>query len=596
VKLISLVMKAEFRSLPAGFNIRFQRSDQHDRALDFSPICLSGRNGSGKSNVLEALAAIFFHLECIYLEYRPAGLEYDPVDNPGGFRAEVAAPDAYSLEYLIVLNPDSAPAVQSKALPPLAHVRITKEIGRRPEVEWLNKPDGPIELTSKLDRREIRMLMPRYVVGYSSGKNEILSLPFLKMRFIHFDEYCERLTQGTPYGGVPEGRLLYIDEEYHQAVLLCHYLFPSAPVLSVFRDHIGLAGLRRFRVIIRKFHLLPIASQSFEDNSSSLTSQHSGLEITSGLSGHLEESGQTELGIIDKLIRCSTCYYEDFSPYDDGSSHDLYLDFWVTEATRAAFSAHFGVASTGTDDFAQAASALNLFHSLRSLLALNLYQVDVSTKLEMYNSASLYFNETVAVPASHDRIMRFKDFELQKSQLDRSIYGKSLSDGEHQLLHTVGLCLLFRHEPVLFLLDEPETHLNPDWRASYISIIRRALALHDQSRNITREIVLTSHSPFVISDIKQENVLIFKKDSRTNLVEYERPDFNTFGASSTLITTKIFGQSETIGDLSLNEISRLHDRLQEGEDPTSLIEEAGQRFGDSIEKVLFLNQAMNARE
>jgi translation initiation factor RLI1 len=106
---------------------------------------------------------------------------------------------------------------------------------------------------------------------------------------------------------------------------------------------------------------------------------------------------------------------------------------------------------------------------------LNHYKVDIETKAELYKSGSLYVNETISTPASHERIMRFKEGSLIKEGVPETIYIKALSDGEHQLIHTIGLCLLFRHESALFLLDEPETHLNPDWRASYISTLRAAL-------------------------------------------------------------------------------------------------------------------------
>src|SRR5690606_10641300 len=125
---------------------------------------------------------------------------------------------------------------------------------------------------------------------------------------------------------------------------------------------------------------------------------------------------------------------------------------------------------------------------------------------------------------SHERIARFKDSRLIKSGVAEKVYLKNLSDGEHQLLHTIGLCLLFRHEPALFLLDEPETHLNPDWRASYISTLRDALEADESSQRVMREVLLTSHSPFIISDCQQENVLIFKKEK--GQVTCRRPDFN----------------------------------------------------------------------
>jgi len=144
--------------------------------------------------------------------------------------------------------------------------------------------------------------------------------------------------------------------------------------------------------------------------------------------------------------------------------------------------------------------------------------VDEETKAELYRSDSLYLNETIPMPASHERIMRFKHFEIIKDGVADKLYGKSLSDGEHQLVHTIGLCLLFRHESALFLLDEPETHLNPDWRASYISTLRAALEADAATKNVTRE-VCSPHihrSSFLIAKQKTSSSLKRTKVEKLN--------------------------------------------------------------------------------
>jgi predicted ATP-binding protein involved in virulence len=110
---------------------------------------------------------------------------------------------------------------------------------------------------------------------------------------------------------------------------------------------------------------------------------------------------------------------------------------------------------------------------------------------------------------------------------------------------------------------------------------------------VLREVLLTSHSPFVVSDCRQENVLVFKKDEETMKVSYDRPEFNTFGASANAITMKIFDQSDTIGDYAVKEFSKLRQRLKSGEDPNSLIEEASSVLGESIETVIFMNEALD---
>jgi restriction system-associated AAA family ATPase len=600
MKLLRLKLNVPFRSLSAGFEVHFLREWDRDRFDEFHPYCLAGRNGSGKSNVLEALAAIFYHIECLYLDYRPDGFEFDEKTNPWGFRAEACTPDAFELEYLIPDNAAKRGSIIAKYKGHLvAHIRITKTVGQRPVIRYSPGFPDSKESGEELSRQEVKSYFPRYILGYSSGHNEILSLPFFKMRFIHFDEYLEHLTKDVPFQGESEGRMIYLDEQFSQAILLCLFLFPNDPILHVFNEKIGLKGIRCFRIIIRRHHRVPIAQERLQ--TMSLTEAERGdktkatVELTSKLTGHHDKEDKLQLGLIDKLIKCATTHYDDYSPYPDGDGYDLYLDYCVNEATKEAFQFHFGEGSEGSDEETKAKSALNLFQSLRTLLTLNHYKVDDQTKAELYQSGSLYVNQTISTPASHERIMRFKEGELIKDGVPETIYVKALSDGEHQLLHTIGLCLLFRHEPALFLLDEPETHLNPDWRASYISTLRAALDADEGARPVLREVLLTSHSPFIISDCQKENVLIFEKNPNGK-VEWRSPDFNTFGASANAITLKVFNRPVTIGNYALSKLEGFRERLKGGEAPDKVIDEASQELGDSVEKVIFINQALDKME
>lgn len=92
------------------------------------------------------------------------------------------------------------------------------------------------------------------------------------------------------------------------------------------------------------------------------------------------------------------------------------------------------------------------------MLTLNLYKVSDNLKTDSYRSTSHYVSETVPTLASDERIMRFKFVRFTKQGVEEPMMLKELSDGEHQLLHSLGLCLLFRETNSLFLLDEPETH------------------------------------------------------------------------------------------------------------------------------------------
>ena len=386
------------------------------------------------------------------------------------------------------------------------------------------------------------------------------------MRFIHYDEYADRLTKGFDYSHVPEGRLIYLDNEFSQAIVLCNYLLQEAHILKAFQETIGFEYVKKFRIIIRKSHYLDIDEEFYQSLSAEERTDENKtkLELTSQLNS-----------VIKKLENCTT------SKYFNSETNELYLDYWVNEATRQAFKFHFG-------------DALTLFQAFQILLTLNLYDVKETTKKELYQSDSLYVNETVPTPPSEERIMRFKDFVIKKKGVDKLIYGKALSDGEHQFLHALGLCLLFKDQPNLFLLDEPETHFNPDWRARFISSLRECLAV-DEAKNVMREMLITSHSPFIVSDSKKEYVLIFEKEDKNGQVKYERPDFKTFGASVIQITMRIFDKKETIGGYALKILRAIETRFEGGEAGNLLIKELNE-LGDSVEKILLINKILDKIE
>jgi len=184
VKLLRLKISDPngFRSLQAGFEHHFRTEWALQQDDGFAPVVCAGPNGSGKSNLLEALAAIFFQLEVLRVRrsFLPESFLFDEEDNPHGFKDGDGSPNGFELEYLIRV-PDEFRTPES---PVFAKVKIVKELGRSPQLIWLNQTDFKSDNPDAISERERDFLLPEYVLGYSSGENEILSLPFFKMRFI----------------------------------------------------------------------------------------------------------------------------------------------------------------------------------------------------------------------------------------------------------------------------------------------------------------------------------------------------------------------------------------------------------------------------
>lgn len=95
MKLIKLKIGERFRSLPSNFEIKFQPEFDGLDVLEFRPYCLVGLNGCGKSNVLEALAHIFYHLELCVSVNLPTQIQASDIFSRIGGEIPV-----YHIEYL----------------------------------------------------------------------------------------------------------------------------------------------------------------------------------------------------------------------------------------------------------------------------------------------------------------------------------------------------------------------------------------------------------------------------------------------------------------------------------------------------------------
>jgi len=593
---------AGFRSLQTGFEHHFRTEWDLQEEQGFAPFVCAGPNGSGKSNLLEVLAAIFFQLEVLRVRrsFLPEALQEPDFD---------FAPVAFELDYLIRVPPEYIRRNGEE----WARVGVWKNAGEPVRFSWENQGEFNTDIMEAFEAGYADILLPQYVLGYSSGENEILSLPFFKMRFVQYDEYWNSLQAQLSYPGRPETRLAYLDSGFSQAILLCNLLYHDAATLQPFREDVGIEGLTEFRIIIRRS--IPLVAEQLEDFDIADENQRkerankiraenrneTDAQILDRIRNEIVKSNQALWSdaedndgtryrlnlmyglegddnsdrLVSRLKRCATCSF-----VDEGTD-TLYLDYYVNDATKQAFKDNF-------DN-----SPVALFQALQVLLNLNLYSVSDSLKAAVYQSDSLYVGETIPVLASDQRIVRIKHFLLKKTGIEEPVLLKSLSDGEHQLLHSLGLSLLFRNTNSLFLLDEPETHFNPDWRSNFIT------RLHDCFRGAedTHEMLVTTHTPFLISDSKPEKVLVFKKDKESGAVSISKPDYNTLGASINKITMNTFGKRETIGGHAQAILEGFRDRLKNNdESKDQLISEINRQLGDSVEKVLLIKTILDSME
>ncbi len=132
-----------------------------------------------------------------------------------------------------------------------------------------------------------------------------------------------------------------------------------------------------------------------------------------------------------------------------------------------------------------------------------------------------------------------------------------LSEGELQMLTVLGLMRITREDHCLFLLDEPDTHLNPIWKLRYFDDIERVLdraaggSLLDDigpgapDREVQSQVLITTHDPMMVGSLKREQVHILRRQGQTTLVD--TPDEHPQGMGVTgLLKSELFGLTSTL--------------------------------------------------
>ena len=122
---------------------------------------------------------------------------------------------------------------------------------------------------------------------------------------------------------------------------------------------------------------------------------------------------------------------------------------------------------------------------------------------------------------------------------------RDLSEGEQQLLLVLGLLKFTATEETLFLLDEPDTHLNPVWSTQYLSFLHRFIRQRESCH-----IVMSSHDPLVFAGLTKEQVLVFRRGQEGRaVVEVPEQDPRGMGVAA-ILTSDLFRLRTTLDSVT----------------------------------------------
>ncbi|WP_167596475.1 AAA family ATPase [Leeuwenhoekiella sp. ZYFB001] len=135
-----------------------------------------------------------------------------------------------------------------------------------------------------------------------------------------------------------------------------------------------------------------------------------------------------------------------------------------------------------------------------------------------------------------------------------------------------------RRDNILILIDEGDLYFHPEWQRQYLKAIFDFLTQYPE---YNFQILLTSHSPFILSDLPQDNVLTFER-TIDGIKVAKNTLSKTFGGNiHELLIDKFFLRDGIIGSFADSKITDLIQRVNEKKTTSqdkSLIDEIGDKF------------------
>lgn len=424
---------AKFKNLQ-NFEIDFGRSP--------STTVLLGQNGTGKSNLLEALIIIFRNLDL------GAAPEFD-----------------YMLRYECRGNEIQILADRTR--------------GQREQVQILVRlPGQAAERISyhRFWRDTQRMYLPSYVFGYYSGPSNRMEK--------HFDQHQNLFYQDQLRGeDKPRRPLFYARSVQSQFALLAFFI---------------------------------------EAEQEKQADKPGALQFLKDLLG------------IEELVSVYFILHEPPWTSKDGDPR-----FWNARGVLGEFLAHLY-----EESLAPRRRKERVFLELgssRVLEHLHLYLKDEQALKKLfayYNNEQAFFKALESTYIS--KVLKEVRIRFRRHNLAEPLTFSEMSEGEQQLLMVLGLLRFTKEDEALFLLDEPDTHLNPAWSVQYFDFIEQAVGKLPSSH-----VVMTTHDPLVVSALKRDDVRIMQRKDARIVAEPPRENPQGMGVSN-ILTSELFGLRTTL--------------------------------------------------
>lgn len=445
-----------------------------------------GWNGTGKSNVLEALAIIFRDL--IGKERMPA------------FAFQLA----YRMgagEHLRHIHIDADPDREKE--PFTIHVASDAQARGEGTLTPFIEGEAPV---SALRGKTIKLTaflnadseyLPRYVFSYYSGESPRMHEVFRP----YLEKYDSKLRNGEDPG---LKRLFYAMPVHSQFVLLAFMIKQSSEVRELLEKNMGIDPDEGIESV-----LFVLKQPGWSKRRGSKKADVAGDERFWGAKGVVQT-------FLDRLQGISLAPIK--------VKREKQITLWNKETTEFQY--------------------------------LYIKDIDALRHLVGEQQPAQFFRDLESTYVSE--LIEEVRIRVRLKKNDSSVTFRELSEGEQQLLTVLGLLRFTAEDESLFLLDEPDTHLNPRWCVDYLNYLKSFVGKNSGGRD-NSHIVLTTHNPLAIAELVKEQVQILYREAGSRTVRAENPAVDPKGMGfAGIVTSDMFGLGTSLDKATNADLLALH--------------------------------------
>ena len=447
MRIKSIYIEA-FRNLKK-FKIEFtpQGTSADGDAITFNSYAIIGQNGSGKSNLIEAIITIFRDLD---------------LKNKPDF--------SYNLEYEV-----------------RGHTVIIEALAAETPLVIIDGKSSSVTAISK----EENGFLPRNVFAYYSGKNDRIESLFHRHQKRFYDDLLNN--ESIPL------RRLFLCRNVHSQFVLLAYLIDDDEQVKKILSFLGIQELESVLFTLKRPYW-------YGRNSSDTI-------IQNGDNRFWYARGKVK-DFLSKLweFAVAPIDYEESRAIDFRDRKEKFELLYLFLKDEKALK---GLVQSFPNESTTESTPITFFKYLEST-----YISDLIDEVKI---------------------------KVKHKYTDEDVSFRELSEGEQQLLTVLGLMRLTKEEETLFLLDEPDTHLNPVWKLHYFDDIKNVI------EDSSSQILITTHDPLIVGSLKKEQVRILRKKDGYILAEEPFEDPQGMGVSG-LLKSDLFGLSSTVDSETTNRI------------------------------------------